>query len=200
MSKQTSAPVKSGQFRWLPNALSASRGILAPIVYVAASNGQWALGFWLVAVALATDFLDGLAAKKLNAQTVLGSHIDRVSDWLLSFFGVLALVVYADLLGLWLLPIGLPISAFIGYVKFFTKEGSRIYRLTSVFSIAILFIAWSFTIWGFLWKAFGWSWVYPPITIILIIIAARFKKHRLKAWFGWIFARPTPRAAGKAKE
>lgn len=195
------ASVKTARFKWVPNALSASRGILAPIIYATAANDNWVLGFWLLVVALLTDFLDGLAAKKLNAQSVLGGHIDRVSDWLLSFFGLLSLVVYADWLGLWLLAIGLPISAFIGYVKFLTREGSRLYRLTSVFSILILFITWSFIVWGYLWQAFGWSWVYPPITIILIAIAARFKKHRLRAWFGWIVSKsPASRDTAQNKE
>jgi phosphatidylglycerophosphate synthase len=167
-------------------------------MYVAAANDNWVLGFWILAVALLTDFLDGLAAKKLNAQSVLGGHIDRVSDWTLSFFGLLSLVVYADVLGLWLLAVGLPLSAFIGYVKFLTREGSRLYRLTSVFSVIILFVTWSFIVWGYLWQAYGWSWAYPPITILLIVIAARFKKHRLKAWFGWIVSKQ-PAAGSRTK-
>ena len=147
------------------------------------------LGFWLLVIALLTDFLDGLAAKKLNAMSKLGGHIDRVSDWLLSFWGALGLVVGADVLGLWLLAFGLPLSAFIGYVKFCTPEGTKIYRLTSTFSVMILFISWTLIVWGYLWQAFGWSWAYPAITFALLAIAARLKKHRLKAWFGWIFSK-----------
>ncbi len=157
-------------------------------IYVTATNQQWELGFWLLAVALLTDFFDGLAAKKLHAQTIIGGHIDRVSDWLLSVGGVLGLIVGAHILTLWLLAIALPLSAYVGYVKFFTREGTRIYRITSVFSVCMLFITWSFIVWGYLWQAFGWSWIYPPATLLLLAIAARLKRHRLKAWFGWMVA------------
>ncbi|HEU4913905.1 MAG TPA: CDP-alcohol phosphatidyltransferase family protein [Candidatus Saccharimonadales bacterium] len=181
--------MKAQSLKWLPNVLSASRGILAVPVYISAVQGRWAAGFWLLAAALLTDFFDGLAAKKLNAQTVIGGHIDRVSDWMLSFAGALGLVVGAHILTLWLLVIALPLSAFIGYIKFFTPEGTRVYRLTSVISVVMLFITWSFIVWGYLWQAFGWSWVYPPLTVLLLAIAARLKKHRLKAWFGWLVPR-----------
>jgi phosphatidylglycerophosphate synthase len=181
--------VNRQSLKWLPNALSASRGILALPVYITAVQGQWVVGFWLLMLALLTDFLDGLAAKKLQAQSVIGGHIDRVSDWTLSFAGAMGLIVGAQVLSLWLLVVALPLSAFIGYIKFFTPEGTRVYRLTSVFSVIILFITWSFIVWGYLWQAFGWSWLYPPITIVLLAIAARLKKHRLKAWFGWLVAK-----------
>jgi phosphatidylglycerophosphate synthase len=161
---------------------------LAFPIYFTGAAGHWKLGFWLLAIALITDFLDGLAAKKLHAQSVLGGHIDRVSDWLLSAAGSLGLIVGAHILSLWLLVVALPLSAFVGYIKIFTPEGTKIYRITAVFSVSLLFITWSCIVWGYLWQAFGWSWAYPILTLISLIIAARLKKHRLKAWFGWIVA------------
>lgn len=182
--------------KWLPNALSASRGVLAFFVYWAGVSGHWRLGFWLLAVALLTDFLDGLAAKKLSAQSTLGGHIDRVSDWLLSAAGVLGLIVGANILSLWILAVALPVSAFVGYIKIFTPEGTKIYRITAVFSVSLLFITWSLIVWGYLWQAFGWSWLYPLVILVSFGIAARLKKHRLKAWFGWLAANSHKRHGG----
>lgn len=189
MTRQLSTPPRYRSFRWLPNTLSTTRGVLALPIYLCGAQHRWTLGFWLLLIALLTDFLDGLAAKKLHAQTVLGGHIDRVSDWLLSVGGALGVVVGAHVLTLWLLVIALPLSAFIGFVKFFTREGTRLYRITSVISVSLLFVVWSFVVWGYLWQAFGWSWFYPPATLALIAVAARLKRHRLKAWFGWMFTR-----------
>jgi phosphatidylglycerophosphate synthase len=176
-------------FRWLPNALSASRGILAIPICIAGAQGEWVLGFWLILAALVTDFLDGLAAKKLRAESVLGGHIDRVSDFLLAALGTVGLVIGADILSLWLVPPALVVSAFIGYVKFFLPEESQVRRITSLFSLSLLFGTWIFIVWGYGWQAYGWSWWYTPLTLILLISAARLKLHRLRYWFGWLFAK-----------
>jgi phosphatidylglycerophosphate synthase len=173
-------------WRWVPNALSASRGVFAVLMFIAALQGEWVLGFWLLITALLTDFFDGLAAKKFHAESKLGAHIDRVSDFTLATLGALSLAIGADMLSLRLLWGAIPLSLFIGYVKFFRPEGSAIYRYTSILSILALFGTWIFVIWGFISEAYGWSWAYPPATFIILAIAALMKRHRLRAWFGWI--------------
>lgn len=185
------------QFRWLPNALSASRGILALPIYLSAANGHWVLGFILIIIALMTDFLDGLAAKKLQAESTLGGHIDRVADYLLCLGGGFGLVLHAHVLGLWLLWIVVPLSAYIGYTKFFLPEDSRLRQATAILSLTLLFITWSLIVWGYLWQAFGWSWWYVVFTFVVIAVAARLKKHRLRAWFGWLVL--SQKAAPSAK-
>ena len=177
------------RFRWLPNALSASRAVLALPIYLAAVDGRWVLGFWLIVTALMTDFFDGLAAKKLHAESVLGGHIDRVSDFLLCVAGGFGMVVGGHVLSLQLLWIIVPLSGFIGYTKFFLPEDHQLRRIVSIMSLVLLFITWSLIVWGYLWKAYGWSWWYPVITLLAIAVAARLKKHRLKAWFGGLFAK-----------
>lgn len=176
-------------FRWLPNALSASRGVLALPIYLAAINGHWALGVWLILIALLTDFLDGLAAKKLHAISTLGGHIDRVADFLLCVGGGFGMVVGGHVLTLQLLWLVIPLSAFIGYTKFFLPEEHRLRQVMSIVSLTVLFATWSLITWGYLWKAFGWSWAYPTLTLVIVAIAARLKKHRLKAWFGWLLVK-----------
>jgi phosphatidylglycerophosphate synthase len=178
------------RFFWLPNALSLSRGILAIPMAICALNGAWVAGFWLLIIALVTDFFDGLAAKKLHAESKLGGHFDRVSDFTLACLGTFALVVGADILSLHILWFAIPASAFVGYVKFFRQEGTPLYRVTSVFSILLLFGTWIFVIWGFASEAYGWYWWYPPATFLILTSAALLKRHRLRSWFGWLAQRP----------
>lgn len=188
MSDRTAVSPLAYKFRWLPNALSVSRGVLALPIYLAALNHEWVLGFWLIVAALSTDFLDGLAAKKLHAESVIGGHFDRVSDFLLSLGGALGLVRGADVLTLQLLWLAVPVSVFIGYTKFFLPEEHQLRKVMNIVSILLLFSAWTFIVWGYLWQAFGWSWSYPVVTVFFIGVGARLKKHRLKAWFGWLFS------------
>ena len=172
--------------KWLPNVLSGSRGILAVPIYLAAAHTAWQLAFWLLVLALITDFLDGLAAKKLHAESTLGGHIDRVSDFLLAASGVAGLIVGAHTLPIWTLYAAVPVSGFIAYVKFFLAEETLVRRITSIFSLSLLFVAWIYIAWGFLTEAFGWSWAYPPVTFVLLATAGLLKRHRLRAWFGWL--------------
>ncbi|HSD55824.1 MAG TPA: CDP-alcohol phosphatidyltransferase family protein [Candidatus Saccharimonadales bacterium] len=176
------------RLHWLPNALSTSRGVLAFPVCYAAANEYWVVGVWLMLVALLTDFLDGLAAKKLHAQSKLGGHIDRVADFLLAGMGTLGLIA-SGVLSAWILLFCIPAAIFVGYVKFLTRAGTKLYRVTSALSVITLFSFWTLILWCLLAKAYGWSWLYPVITLTLLCIAARLKRHRLRAWFGWIKAK-----------
>ncbi len=65
---------------YLPNLLSSLRIVLAPAILGAAySNSR--VGFTLlVAVALATDALDGFLARRWSAETALGRRLDRWGD------------------------------------------------------------------------------------------------------------------------
>jgi phosphatidylglycerophosphate synthase len=180
-------------FRWLPNVLSGSRGVLAFPVYITATQGEWVLGFWLILVALITDFLDGLAAKRLRAESVIGGHIDRVADFLLAAMGTLGLIAGAGIVSWWWVLPAFAVSAYIGYVKFFLPEENNIRRITNMFSVAILFGTWIFIVWGYGWQAFGWSWWYVPITLVLLVSAARLKLHRLRYWFAWLRTRQSSR-------
>lgn len=169
--------------------LSLSRGVLAIPMLVAALNDKWALGFWLLVAALVTDFFDGLAAKKLHAESKLGGNIDRVSDFTLAFLGGLGLALGAHIITLQWLWVTIPLSLFIGYVKFLTPEKSNLYRITSVFSVLLLFSAWAFAFFGFLAQAYGWTWWYLLPVLFVAVTASLLKRHRFRAWFGWITER-----------
>jgi cardiolipin synthase (CMP-forming) len=70
-------------FRTAPNLITLMRICLAPILVVAIWEGHFALGFYLFLGSGLTDALDGLLARVLKQQTVLGQYLDPVADKLL---------------------------------------------------------------------------------------------------------------------
>jgi phosphatidylglycerophosphate synthase len=150
---------------------------------VATTNDQWALAFWLLFAAYSTDFLDGLAAKKLQAQTRLGALLDRYADFSLSGLGILGLVV-ADLLPWWVLLASPALAGFLAYDRFFIMPGKKIHQIRALLSVSYLISVWIALAWAYLTQAFGWSWGYVLITFGILLIAASLKRHRLRAWAG----------------
>jgi len=64
----------------IPNGLSLSRLVLLPLLYVFALRGMataFVIGY---AVLGATDYFDGLAARRLNQRTELGKALDSIVD------------------------------------------------------------------------------------------------------------------------
>ena len=92
---------------WLPNALTLIRCGLAFVVgwailqLAAPEANQW-LPFLLFVGVAATDFLDGYAARKLNAVSAFGAFLDPIADKLLVAISLLALCYNAGWNG-WLL-------------------------------------------------------------------------------------------------
>jgi cardiolipin synthase len=70
--------------RWfrkhLPNLLSVSRLALAPYVFVLLARREYHTALVLFALAGLTDFLDGLAARKLHSTSRLGAALDPIAD------------------------------------------------------------------------------------------------------------------------
>ena len=90
---------------WLPNTLTIARCLLAGgvawlILTLPASSVLPVAAFILVAL---TDFLDGWAARSLNAVSKFGAFLDPVADKLLVGFSLVALTLLAD--GQWILLI-----------------------------------------------------------------------------------------------
>jgi cardiolipin synthase len=80
---------------WLnvPNALTATRIVLAPVflwLYLEGNEDGALIAF---AVAAATDALDGLAARLLAQQTRVGAFLDAAADKLLMACALIALAV-----------------------------------------------------------------------------------------------------------
>lgn len=170
-------------FKWLPNALTLTRLGLAVPVCLSAANGRWALGFWLLLIAFTTDFLDGLAAKKLNAQTELGKQLDRYTDGTLAGAGLLGLAV-AGVTAWWVLPAAALISGFLAHERVFWPKKGQIHQLRPALSVSFMLIVWIGIWWAYASQAYGWSWLYVPITLLIFGIAGLLKRHRLRAWLG----------------
>ena len=180
--------MSTSPYSWVPNALTGARVALAFPVALLALQHRWELVFWLFVLALATDFIDGYAAIRLHARTRLGELLDPVADFTLAACGVLVIIISGDLpfvLGAVMLTPALA----VGYVNFCTPKASNIHRLHHFFSVPYLFVVWVGVAWYFATQAYGWAWWYVALTILLLLLAALPKRHRLRAWFTWAAAR-----------
>ena len=89
--------------KWLPNALTIARCILAIVVgytildfdrNLRAGDGAGLMAFLpcaLFSFVALTDWLDGWLARKLNAESAFGARLDPIGDKLLSASTLLAL-------------------------------------------------------------------------------------------------------------
>jgi CDP-diacylglycerol--glycerol-3-phosphate 3-phosphatidyltransferase len=76
----------------LPNAISLARLLLAPVALWVAAKGHATAYKWMFAAAVGSDCLDGVLARLLHAQTVLGARLDAAADtatYLVLFLAVL---------------------------------------------------------------------------------------------------------------
>ena len=167
-------------FTWLPNALTLSRAILAIPIFLTAQNEAWVVCFWLYAIALLTDFFDGLAAKKLNAYSKYGQNYDSAADGLLAAGGVMGLAA-AGQLSWWAAIFVLAVGLILGsrYYWFGTQKTVPALEMTAK---VCLFSAWIGSVWLLASLAFGWAWWYVPLTLLVCAAVSSLKRHRLRAW------------------
>lgn len=86
----------------VPNALTASRIVLAPVFLWLYAGGDTDAALVVFAVAAATDVLDGLAARLLDQRTRVGALLDAGADKLLTACALVALASRGQLP--WWLP------------------------------------------------------------------------------------------------
>lgn len=84
----------------LPNLLTASRLVLAPIVVWRLLVGDVQGAFWFFFAAALTDLLDGNIARLFNQRSVLGAWLDPIADKVMLLSTLFALV-WAGILPLW---------------------------------------------------------------------------------------------------
>jgi cardiolipin synthase len=130
----------------LPNALTVSRLILAPVVawavwqsYAAEDAARWAVwAFALFAVAALTDLFDGMIARALDAHSKFGRLVDPIADKALVGLPLVALSLIAWRAGWGVWPlIALASAVIIGRDLLITAirmsspdgEGVRVSRL-----------------------------------------------------------------------
>ena len=145
-----SAHGNAGALRHVPNALSLGR--LACAVAFPFTPSSWWLG--LVIAAGASDWLDGVIARRLRASSWIGGLLDGLSD---KAFVIVALVQLAvhDLFAWWQIPlllardvsvgIGVAISALRRDAAAFRHMDSRLFgKLTTlvIFVLLVVRLAW----------------------------------------------------------
>ena len=62
------------------NALSLARLIAAPVSLVAVLGGYWVLAAWIFVAAVASDFLDGVVARRRGTASSVGGILDHTAD------------------------------------------------------------------------------------------------------------------------
>ena len=91
-SSQNSTPLR--KFWTAPNEITLLRLIFIPFVIIAVFDANWTWALGLLIAAGLSDALDGLLARVLKQQTLLGQYLDPIADKLLlsSLFLVLSFV------------------------------------------------------------------------------------------------------------
>jgi len=82
------------QFWTAPNQLTLLRLLFIPFVIISVFDGDWPWALGLLIAAAVSDALDGLLARTLHQQTLLGQYLDPIADKMLlsSLFLVLSFV------------------------------------------------------------------------------------------------------------
>jgi phosphatidylglycerophosphate synthase len=80
-----------GMLKWVPNALTAARGLSGPVVMALVFLDAERIGFWWFLGAIATDMVDGWIARRLNATSRIALFLDPLADKLLTDFSWAAL-------------------------------------------------------------------------------------------------------------
>jgi len=82
------------RFWTAPNQITLLRLVFIPFVIMSVFDGDWTWALGLLLAAAVSDALDGLLARTLHQQTLLGQYLDPIADKLLlsSLFLVLSFV------------------------------------------------------------------------------------------------------------
>jgi cardiolipin synthase len=92
-TRSPAGPVVSDRIATVPNALSVVRLFLVPVFLVFVLTGQDIAALIVIVVSSATDYLDGIIARRFSQITKLGQLLDPAADRLFIFAAVIALAV-----------------------------------------------------------------------------------------------------------
>lgn len=77
--------------RWLPNAITIARLVLVAPLVLAILDHAYVLALAFMMTASLSDFLDGMLARRLQAESALGALLDSLADKLLMLASLLSL-------------------------------------------------------------------------------------------------------------
>lgn len=89
-------PAAASRWRWLPNALTLSRLAALPVLMVVLirADGPTSVPAAVIfGVVAATDFLDGILARRLGAESRFGRIADPLADRLLVLIGLVGVIL-----------------------------------------------------------------------------------------------------------
>jgi len=78
----------------VPNALSVTRIVCAPVLVLMAVTGEQSIYTWVLVPALLTDAADGWIARGLGLQSRLGARLDSLGDSLIWCAGLAGLLAF----------------------------------------------------------------------------------------------------------
>lgn len=137
-----------------PNILSATRIALMPAVLTVAIAGERGWFAVLLAIALATDALDGFLARRWQAFSDLGRKLDSVADYVTLFVGLAGIaVLWPEIVRRELPWIGAGLAAFFGVMiygllrlgraPYYHTWGSKLAAVACALSLVPLLGGWS---------------------------------------------------------
>lgn len=172
---------KAKHFKWLPNAITSVRLAAAVPVAVFIATGAWELALWIYFVALASDFFDGLTARKLRVSSKFGENLDGLADTLLAAAALITLLFVGQLP---LLPfLALVIGAILlRYIRSNPERMKGLYSVVPMFEVGTLFITIVYVVWTLATLAYGWQGWYVPATLAALVVLATLKRGRLRVW------------------
>ncbi|EGE00479.1 phosphatidyl synthase, partial [Trichophyton tonsurans CBS 112818] len=104
----------------IPNILTASRLVAAPVIGYSILTGSHTLALSLFAYAAITDLVDGYIARRWNQQTVVGTVIDPMADKFLMTIGVVCLAMKAAI-PMWLAGLILARDVGLGFAAIYYR-------------------------------------------------------------------------------
>lgn len=160
---------------WLPNAISALRGLAALPLFALILDEAWIAAFWLALIAGSSDLLDGGIARHWQLQSRLGGWLDPLADKALVAAAMLGLAA-VDRLPLWLVALVLARDLWLlgGSAAYQLKvaplyaEPSLLGKLCTFSQIVLAAAA----LWtagrGWPGEAFivGWIWLVTALTLV----------------------------------
>jgi cardiolipin synthase (CMP-forming) len=198
--------MKISQIFTAPNQLTLIRMAFVPFIVIELVDGRYLWALLLFVTAGLSDGLDGLLARRLHQQTLLGQYLDPIADKLLlsTMFPVLS-ILHKIPWKFTVLVFSRDISILAASAVLFAISGLRDFR-PSIFGKANTFsqIAAVFFVMLYEIRHARWIWITRTVflratfafTIISALHYAFLVQHRLRAH---VHALPAPAATEKDK-